>query len=246
MNAVASGNEVASRWADGLTRPMLRILGSVKYALTKSADNNLQADGYGPMTSFGDVHVYRNSYFLPLGFAYDSFVLASDFSKLNTAQKDRAILKAFVIDDSQQEHFSGLRRLQTVSLTDDYPAAELQTDLTSRRALTLSMIEHRQNRIRGTITIDKRQLLFFSIPFDVGWSAIVDGKPARLEKVDFGMTGILLEKGQHSIELRFRPRFLTLGVIVSSGAAVVFLGLLFLPTRRSRALRVTAEPSFAV
>jgi hypothetical protein len=234
MNVVASGNEIASRWAEGLTRPILQILGNVKYALTKSTDNNLEAMGYRLMTSFGDVYVYQNSNFLPLGFAYDSFVIASDFSRLNTAQKDRAILKAFVIDDSRQEHFRGLQRLKTVSLTDDYPAAELQTDVTSRQASTLSMVEHGQNRIRGTITMDKKQLLFFSIPFDVGWSASVDGKPARLEKVDFGMTGILLEKGQHSIELRFRPRFLTVGMIVSSGAAVLFLGLLFLPTRRRR------------
>ena len=104
------------------------------------------------------------------------------------------------------------------------------------------MIEHGQNRIRGTITIDKRQLLLFSIPFDVGWSALVDGKSARLEKVDFGMTGILLDPGEHSVELKFRPRFLTLGIIVSSGAAVVFLGLLFL-MRRRRALRVTVASS---
>jgi len=242
MNAMPSGNETASRWAEGLNRPMLQILGSVKYALTKSADNNLQANGYRLMASFGDVLLYRNSYYLPLGFAYDSFVLASDFSRLNTAQKDRALLKAFVIDDSQEKHFSGLQQLQTLSLTDDYPAAELQTDLSSRRAQTLSMIEHGQNRIRGTITIDKRQLLLFSIPFDVGWSALVDGKSARLEKVDFGMTGILLDPGEHSVELKFRPRFLTLGMIVSSGAAVVFLGLLFL-MRRPRALRLTVASS---
>jgi hypothetical protein len=243
MDVVARGNEIASRWAKGLNRPMLRILGSVKYALTKTADNNLQANGYRPMASFGDVHLYQNTYFLPLGFAYDSFVLASDFSRLNTAQKDRVILKAFVIDNSQQEHFSGLQRLQTVSLTDDYPAAEFQTDLTSRRASTLSMLEHGQNKIRGTITIDKKQLLFFSIPFDVGWSAIVDGKPARLEKVDFGMTGILLDKGKHSIELKFRPRFLTLGLIVSVAAVVVFGVLFLLPVfkRKREAVRAAAS-----
>lgn len=234
-DVVARGNEFASRWAKGLNRPMLRVLGSVKYALTKSADNNLQANGYELMASFGDVRVYQNRYFLPLGFAYDSFVLASDFSKLNTAQKDRVILKAFVIDDSQHEHFSGLRRLQTANLTGgDYPAAEFQTDLTSRRASTLSMIEHGQNKIRGKITIGKKQLLFFSIPFDVGWSAIVDGKPARLEKVDFGMTGILLDKGEHAIQLKFRPRFLTLGIIVSSAAAVIFVVLLLAPVFKRR------------
>ena len=245
MNVVATGSEFASRWAEGLNRSILQILGSVKYAFTKSADNNLAANGYQPITSFKDVRVYRNDYFLPLGFAYDSFVPASDFSRLNPAQKDRVILKAFVIDNSQEERFSGLERLKTASLTDDYPAAELKADVTSRQASTLSMLEHRQNRIRGTITMDKRRLLFFSIPFDVGWSTIVDGKPARLEKVDFGMIGILLEQGQHSVELRFRPRFLTLGMLVSFAAAVVFVVLLFLPTRRRKqAASSKSEDSF--
>jgi uncharacterized membrane protein YfhO len=96
------------------------------------------------------------------------------------------------------------------------------------------MIEHRQNRIRGRVTLDKKQLLFFSIPFDVGWSAVVDGKQASLELVDFGLTGILLDKGEHSVELRFRPRFLTLGMIVSSAAMVTFVGLLLWPIFKRR------------
>jgi uncharacterized membrane protein YfhO len=235
MGIVQQGNEFSTRWAKGLNRPMLRVLGSVKYALTKSANTNLQANGYQPIMSFNDVRLYQNSYFLPLGFGYDSFVLASDFSKLKTAQKDRVILKAFVIEDSQQERFRGFQRLQTGNFTgDSYPASEWQTDLASRRAATLQMIEHRQNRIRGRVTLNKKQLLFFSIPFDVGWSAVVDGKQASLDLVDFGLTGILLDKGEHSLELRFRPRFLTVGMIVSSAAMVTFVGLLLWPIFKRR------------
>ena len=163
---------------------------------------------------------------MPTGFGYDTYAAAGEFAKLTTVQKDQVILKAIVIDDAEQARFAGLQRLELGNLPDDYPIPTFLEDVGARKAAALALTEHGENEIRGNINLDKKALLFFSIPFDVGWSARVDGQPARLEKVDFGLTGILLDKGAHSIELSFRPRFLTLGLIVSALALLTFVALL--------------------
>lgn len=241
MDVVKASDELATRWARGLNRTILWILGSVKYALSKSPDNDLQSRGYRSLAAVGDVRIYQNDFFLPLGFAYDTFVPASDFSKLTTEQKDRVILKALVIDDAEQDRFRGLLRLTLDNVPTAYPISATLSDLSARKSAALSMTGHSENKISGTIKLDKREVLFFSIPFDVGWSALVDGEPAHLEKVDFGLTGILLDKGEHVVELTFRPRFLTLGLIVSSTALLLYAGLLMWPRFRRKASR--AEPA---
>lgn len=47
-------------------------------------------------------------------------------------------------------------------------------------------------------------MLLFSIPFDKGWTAKVDGAAVPLERVDIGFMGLVLEKGEHRVELEYR------------------------------------------
>ena len=71
-----------------------------------------------------------------------------------------------------------------------------------------------------------QEILFFSIPFDKGWKAKVDGKETELIIANIGFTGLLLDKGVHQIELSFTPRLYYLGAIISCIALVLFIMLL--------------------
>jgi uncharacterized membrane protein YfhO len=230
VEAIHADNETETRWSFGvLNRPILQILSSIKYGLTKDPSSYPASQGYDPVKTFQDVRVFKNRWFLPLGFGYDAFVLSSDFVKLNVASKDRVLMKAIVVDNNEQQKYAGLKHFDTGPLTGEFTSAELEADVTRLRSSTVQLTEHRQNLIRGTINLDAAKLVFFSVPYDKGWSATVDGKPADIQLVDFGMMGLLLEKGQHQIELKFRPRFLTAGAITSTLSLLAFAAFLFVP-----------------
>lgn len=71
------------------------------------------------------------------------------------------------------------------------------------------------NEITGDITVDKKKLLFFSVPYSKGWEAFVDGKKTDIYKANIMYMAIPLEAGNHHIELKYRTPYLDLGIGVS-------------------------------
>lgn len=91
--------------------------------------------------------------------------------------------------------------------------------------------------IRGNINVTKPDRLFFSIPFDPGWSAEIDGDSVPVNKLG-GFIGVNVEQGQHVVELQYKPKGLNLGLIISL-FSLFTLGLLsFLDLRKNKALKI--------
>ncbi len=58
------------------------------------------------------------------------------------------------------------------------------------------------------------------------WKARVDGVEAHLGRVDIAFRGIVLPGGNHTVELTYRPKTLTLGYTISIATLLALLGLL--------------------
>jgi uncharacterized membrane protein YfhO len=237
FDIIHKDNENESRWAPGLRgRFALESLGSVKYIFyveDNSQYRNVLKASADSIAQFGDVTVFKNKFYLPLGFAYDKVITRSEFDKLSFNQKDFVALRSFVIDDKDKNDY---KDFIPFDLKDTLPLSGYTWDVfksftDERKKDTLQISEHGQTFIKGTITLDKKQLLFFSIPFDKGWKATVDGNEQELKLVDAGLTGIILDKGKHTVELNFKPRHRTETVLIS----FVSLGLFgFLSWRKFR------------
>ncbi|HEX7276140.1 MAG TPA: YfhO family protein [Acidimicrobiales bacterium] len=68
-----------------------------------------------------------------------------------------------------------------------------------------------------------------------GWTALVDGQKAEVERADYAFTAVPVGAGTHEVVLRYRPRSVRYGMIVS-GEALVLL-VIWLATSRPRARR---------
>ena len=90
------------------------------------------------------------------------------------------------------------------SSMEQYPA---QTAALAQEGL--EQTQYSGNRITGTATVSSQKLLCISIPYSAGWSAKVDGKPAELVEANGMFLGLLLEPGEHHIELNYRTPGLT-------------------------------------
>ena len=107
---------------------------------------------------------------------------------------------------------------------------------------TLQIKEFSPNSIKGEISLKSSKILFLAIPHDKGWSATVDGKQAIIEKVDAGLMGILLEKGNHKIELKFEPPYVKEGTYISIFSLLLWgVSIFFFNNRKKKNLETTTE-----
>ncbi|NJO87905.1 MAG: YfhO family protein [Chloroflexia bacterium] len=92
----------------------------------------------------------------------------------------------------------------------------------SLRKDTFAINSFKQDNIKGSITLSKPKLLFFTIPFNQGWRVNVNGKNQRLSRVNIGFTGIFLPAGTHQLELYFVPEYYQLTSWVSWVSVALF------------------------
>jgi len=78
-------------------------------------------------------------------------------------------------------------------------------------------------------------LLVFNESYDPGWRATVDGRPARVCRVNAVCQGVVVPAGPHQVRFLYRPRGLTAGGALSVAALVVLTGGFTATARRRRA-----------
>ncbi len=95
----------------------------------------------------------------------------------------------------------------------------------------VELVERRNTRIALRATLDGDGLLVGSEQRHAGWSVSVDGQPAILLGVDTLFSGVGLSAGEHTVEFRYRPGALRVGLFL----AVLAFGALLLLEFRARA-----------
>ena len=172
----------------------------------------------------------------PLGYWTDQLKFFDNADQVldamdNGQAKDRALLAP---EDLDAELMASLKALKA----GDQPGAGWGTAATG--------VKLEQNGISLSINVPRRGVLVVHETFMQGWKARVDGAPARLFQVNYMFRGLLLEPGQHRIEMAYRPAKVLAGLAVY-GATV--LGLLlagvFWLVRRLRAPAAAVPPPSA-
>ncbi len=86
----------------------------------------------------------------------------------------------------------------------------------------LTVTRWQDTRIEGTVQTDGGGTMFTSIPYDEGWTVLVDGCQAESRKVLGAFLGFEVPQGAHTIILTYFPPGLKTGLILS---AVSILGI---------------------
>jgi uncharacterized membrane protein YfhO len=242
-NTIHANVESETRWSIGLlNRPLLQTFASVKYTLAKKTDRSL----YGmndSIASVGDVKIFKNKYYLPLGYALDTVIYQNNFKNISNLQKDKILFQAFVIDENQKEKFRDFPLLNLSDTTNGLSFEEFGRYISALKKDTLAITTHSQNIIKGKITFQKKKLLFFSIPYDKGWHAKVDGKDAELMLVNIGFMGLVLDKGQHEIVIEFQPPYVKESIYVSATGLLIFVVLILVSWRKKRFKSTSSSPN---
>lgn len=93
----------------------------------------------------------------------------------------------------------------------------------------VTVIRHRPNLVQLASQSDCRGMVILADTYFPGWQATVDGKAVKVYEPYGVLRGVVVEKGAHVIEYRFRPLSVQLGAALTLFG---FMGMIFCLTRR--------------
>ncbi|WP_066315199.1 YfhO family protein [Bacillus sp. FJAT-29814] len=138
-------------------------------------------------------------------------------------------LSEFRIDPGSDPGQYRIKNLKIVPVGDDEKQEAIRSLVNDKVILE----KFSNNNIKGNFNIDKDKLLFFSIPYDKGWTLKIDGKRVPTVRVNMGFTGAFISKGSHSFELEYHQPMLKIGIIISVFCWAIILASI-IPRKKTR------------
>lgn len=126
----------------------------------------------------------------------------------------------FVTDE---EHSSGTVKLYLFSYNEEVFEEFYQTVSTSQWEIE----DYSETYIKGTITVSEDGIMYTSIPYDSGWTVLVDGEKVEVESIDGSLLYIHLTEGEHTIEMRYIPTGFVPGFYISALSCLIFVVIYF-------------------
>lgn len=205
----------------------LRGLLSVKYLLTEPSNvadliNTNQLYGFRYRDESAGYAVLENENYVPMGFTYAYYVTPEQLESVPSANRANVLMRAICLSPEQISLYGGLLQpLATAELSrlsyDRYVA-----DCADRRAESASSFEADETGFTASITLEKENLVFFSVPYDEGFTATVNGERAAVEKVSNGMCAVLAPAGQNTIVFSYHTPGLLISEIMTIGGWAVW------------------------
>ena len=114
----------------------------------------------------------------------------------------------------------------------------------------LFVTEYDTTSMSGHIDVKEDGLLFLSIPYAEGWSAVVDGENAEITPIQDALMGLRLKAGSHDISLKYTPAGFKAGLIISIVSVIaiaLIISVSFIISRKKAAKTNAADkPSVPV
>lgn len=239
--------DVASRIDTKYTS--LRGLLSVKYYVyQKHGDENEEKKG-SPVFGFTklketkDFIVYENENYIPMGFAYDTYITEEQFKELSTANKAVVLLDSLVLTPEQYLKYSDIIEKGDGKVNTSTPFYKNLCE--ERREQSCKSFYADKDGFTAEIDLDSDKLVFFSVPYDKGFTATVNGVETEIEKVSNGMMAVRVPAGENNvIRFDFETYGFRQGVIISVCGGIilaVYLGINACLKRKKTAVNVKSE-----
>ena len=103
------------------------------------------------------------------------------------------------------------------------PALVEFIDILSAQTMTVNSYD--ETHIHGHIAVTNPGQLVLSVPYEPGWTLLVDGKEASIDLFEDTFISVYLPKGEHTITLSFFPKGFVLGVVITLICLAAYIAL---------------------
>lgn len=193
----------------------------------KSKDDNFDKNGALDMPGWSfdseqnGFAVYENDYYIPMGFTYEYYLTRSQFDELPRSRQEKSLLKALIVEDKDEAAVKGLLSPLPVEDTSFSENTYMQ-DCLERRHASVSSFKQTKDGFTAVRSSDEENVVFFSVPWEKGWSASVGGQPAEILRSGVGFMAVRCPAGTNiSIDFTYTTPGLALGLQITAGAAAL-------------------------
>ena len=219
----------------------IRGLLSVKYLLNrKDGESFIDTEtkkpamyGYKYLKTESGYYIYENENFIPYGFSYDYYMSYDMCDQFTDEARANMMLKAILLDDKQIKKYGHLmeniedattRYDVTLTFGEEY----YQRDCEQLAKTSAHYFKIDNEGFTAKVTRTKESLVFFSVPYEKGWSAFVNGEPVEIEKVNVGFMAIKVPAGKTTIRFNYQPPLLKEGLLITAGTSFIFIAYIII------------------
>ncbi len=228
----------------------IRPLLSVKYLIQQESEDpftdengNNEMPGYEYIHNASGFEIYENLNYIGYGFSYDAYMSYADCEDMSGSERSKEMLRAILLDEAQIDKYRHLLTHRDDYISDEYAGynmsyTDVRAESDKRQATAATSFKTGKNSFTATVERDRANLVFFSIPYDEGWSATVNGKAAPIEKVNVGFMAVPVEAGKSEIVFTYKTPGLGVGMIVSVsalGILLIYLAVCFILRKKQGA-----------
>ncbi len=135
-------------------------------------------------------------------------------------------------EESQESDDSSESSSISLMATKSESKLAFEAAVEERRSMACDTFEYSSSGFRATTTLDSRNVVVFSVPYDDGWQAKVNGEEAKVLKVAYGFMAVECPEGDSVIEFSYRAPGMYEGIIITGAGIVILLGYLFYNKKR--------------
>ena len=228
-----------------ITNYALRGLLSVEYLITtpeKRESFEDEADeGWTYLADVDGYTLYHNDNYVPMGFTYDYYVTKATYEASVKTLRSNLLMRALVLEDEDVKAYGQYLTELPDAMLDDLHYDSYTQDCADRRAHSCSVFQMNNAGFHAEITLDKTNLVFFSVPYDDGFTAYVNGEKTDILRVDEGLMAVLCPAGASSIDFVYQAAGLSASRVVTAVAIPVWVVYVAYFVRRKR--RSTGAPA---
>ena len=228
-----------------ITNYALRGLLSVEYLITtpeKRESFEDEADaGWTYLADVDGYTLYHNDNYVPMGFTYDYYVTEATYETSIKTLRSNLLMRALVLTDEDVAQYGKYLTELSEDMLNDLHYDSYTQDCADRRAHSCSVFQMNNAGFHAEITLDKANLVFFSVPYDDGFTAYVNGEKTDILRVDEGLMAVLCQPGASSIDFVYQAAGLSASRVVTAVAIPVWVVYVAYFVRRKR--RSTGAPA---
>ena len=228
-----------------ITNYALRGLLSVEYLITtpeKRESFEDEADeGWTYLADVDGYALYHNDNYVPMGFTYDYYVTEATYQTSIKTLRSNLLMRALVLTDEDVTQYGRYLTELSEDMLNDLHYDSYTQDCADRRAHSCSVFQMNNAGFHAEITLDKTNLVFFSVPYDDGFTAYINGEKTDILRVDEGLMAVLCPAGASSIDFVYQAAGLSASRVVTAVAIPVWVVYVVYFVRRKR--RSTGVPA---
>ncbi len=176
-------------------------------------DKTPAPDGFVYSRDENGIPVYTNPNAVPMGFL-QTVCTGTHHQRMDAETVGPVMLASVTLEDEELKRFAP--QMQTL---DVYNIPDWTSSVQRLQDNACDTFETRSDGFSAHISAKEAGLVVFTIPYDKGFTAFVDGEETEIIPCDVAFMSVFVQPGEHNIRFEYHTRGLTLGILMSLTAA---------------------------